>query len=382
MRLPHNWLAHRTCAAVLSAALVVCGAAAPAIADELSDATVLTTQDAKTTPEIDESVDEGLESEATLSPSVTYRTHVQSTGWQGWKADGEEAGTDGQSKRLEGIEINVAGIGEGSITYRTHVQTYGWEQTWRTAGQMSGTEGESKRLEAIQIKLTGKAEELFDVWYRVHAQTYGWLGWAKNGETAGTASLSKRLEAIEIKVLAKDSEAPGTTNQPCVNPSVLYQCHVQKTGWQEWMFDGDIAGTVGQSKRLEGIALKLGGDFAESSIQYRTHVQTYGWEEEWRTNGTVSGTEGQSKRLEAIQIQLSGDADAKYDVFYRVHAQQYGWLGWAKNGESAGTAGYSYRLEGIQVVLLEKGSEAPSAKTMPNYIASAREEAFIEKAEA
>ena len=65
----------------------------------------------------------------------------------------------------------------------------------------------------------------------------------------------------------------------------------------------------------------------EGSIRYRTHVQTYGWQD-WAYDGEESGTVGQAKRLEAIQIELTGGLAEKYDVYYRVHSQTYGWLGW------------------------------------------------------
>ena len=99
---------------------------------------------------------------------------------------------------------------KGGVRYRTHVQGYGW-LNWMKDGNYSGTQGESKRLEAVQIELTGEAEEQYDIYYRVHAQTYGWLGWAKNGASAGTEGLSKRLEAIEIVMVKKGDPAPGST---------------------------------------------------------------------------------------------------------------------------------------------------------------------------
>ncbi|MCC6093520.1 MAG: serine hydrolase [Eubacterium sp.] len=36
---------------------------------------------------------------------IWYRVHAQKFGWLGWAKNGEEAGTDGQSLRLEGIQI-------------------------------------------------------------------------------------------------------------------------------------------------------------------------------------------------------------------------------------------------------------------------------------
>lgn len=99
---------------------------------------------------------------------------------------------------------------EGKITtsYRTHVQSFGWQNPV-TNGAMSGTSGKAKRLEAIQIKLYGEMANHFDVYYRVHAQSYGWLGWAKNGEESGTAGLAKRLEGIQIVLIPKGGTAPA-----------------------------------------------------------------------------------------------------------------------------------------------------------------------------
>lgn len=140
---------------------------------------------------------------AAAAPSVTYRTHVQSFGWQGWKSNGQASGTSGQAKRLEGIELKVQNSGlTGDIQYRTHVQSIGW-QGWKSNGQMSGTSGQAKRLEAIQIRLTGQLGQKYDVFYRVHAQSFGWMGWEMGGIPSGTAKYAYRLEAIEVKLVPK-----------------------------------------------------------------------------------------------------------------------------------------------------------------------------------
>ena len=142
---------------------------------------------------------------------VTYRTHVQTYGWQSWMYDGVMSGTTGLAKRLEGINIKLVNPEySGSIQYKTHIQTYGWENGWKSDGIMSGTSGKAKRLEAIQIQLTGEMAKHYDVYYRVHAQTFGWLGWAKNGSSAGTAGYAKRLEGIEIELVEKGGAAPGS----------------------------------------------------------------------------------------------------------------------------------------------------------------------------
>lgn len=306
--------------------------------------------------------------------NVSYETHVQTYGWTlGTAVDGAVSGTTNQAKRLEAIKINnITGI-PGDISYQVHVQTYGW-RPWAKNGEMAGTSGESKRLEAIRIQLSGEVANQYDVYYRVHAQTYGWLGWAKNGEDAGTKGFSKRLEAIQI-VFVKKGQTPseGTIGASYIengksasNASnagyVNYQTHIQTYGTQSYVYDGSLAGTVGEAKRLEAIRIQVNNDKlgVSGGITYRTHVQTKGWLD-WVSDGAVSGTEGLAKRMEAIQIQLTGDLANQYDVYYRTQVQTYGWLGWAKNGESAGTEGHAKRMEAIQIVLVPKNSAAPNS---------------------
>ena len=364
----------------------------------------------------------------TPTPDVTtrYTTHVQTYGWQGdennankWFVNGKMAGTSGKAKRLEGIKIRVYGNDNLGIQYTTHCQSYGW-LPWSANGEMNGTEGEAKRLEAIKIQLTGADKDKYDVYYRVHAQSYGWLGWAKNGAPSGTAGYAKRLEGIQIVVLKKGASAPGLNyagvnaasgvhqaksyiakagSSPVVgnqatsntNPSVAgernvniaYRTHVQTYGWQGWKYNGQMSGTSGQAKRLEGINIKLTNKPYSGSIVYTTHVQTYGWQgnennpNTWRRDGDMSGTSGEAKRLEAIRIALTGEMAEHYDVYYRVHAQSFGWLGWAKNGEAAGTAGLAKRLEGIQIVLVPKGGNAPARSYQG--ITSVKTQAYIKK---
>lgn len=147
---------------------------------------------------------------------ISYKTHVQTYGWQNFVSNGQSSGTSGQAKRLEGICIQIGNSAlNGDVNYRTHVQTYGW-QPYVNNGAMSGTTGEAKRLEAIEISLTGEMEKTYDIYYRVHIQTYGWLGWAKNGSPAGSQGLAKRLEAIQIQLVKKGGSAPGSVNRPFI----------------------------------------------------------------------------------------------------------------------------------------------------------------------
>jgi uncharacterized protein YjdB len=197
--------------------------------------------------------------------SVWYRVHSQTFGWLGWAHDGQAAGTAGQAKRAEAVEVRVLPIGQlpegyvdgqasyvgaatgsahvqgtgwtakgdslvfgttgearrlealrlelanqplpGGIDYAAHVQGVGWMGA--TDGEVAGTTGESRRVEAVKAHLTGEMAAEYSVWYRVHSQSYGWLGWAHDGDEAGTTGLAKRAEAVEVQILPKDQTPAG-----------------------------------------------------------------------------------------------------------------------------------------------------------------------------
>lgn len=148
--------------------------------------------------------------------------------------------------------------------------------------------------------------------------------------------------------------------------SVQYKTHVQNVGWQNYVKDGETAGTSGQSLRLEGINIKLLNSEENLNIKYQVHIQNVGWQS-WKKNGDMAGTSGQSLRLEAIRICLEDSED--YSIMYRVHVQNVGWQNWKTDGEIAGTSGQSLRLEAIQIKIVSKQKkgkiclEAPSNGT-------------------
>ncbi len=188
---------------------------------------------------------------------------------------------------------------------------------------------------------------------------------SEDTETVDTSTENQSTGSTERQASTSTTVQTESINGTEI-PSVVYSTHVQSHGWLDPVSDGQMSGTSGESKRLEGIKISL-ENAPSGDITYRTHVQSYGWQDTV-SNGRLSGTSGESKRLEAIQINLTGEMAQHYDIYYRVHAQTYGWLDWAKNGQSAGTQALSKRLEAIQIVLVQKGGAAPGATNKPFVI--------------
>ena len=188
---------------------------------------------------------------------------------------------------------------------------------------------------------TAKAATKMGVTYTVHVQTYGdQQGWVHDGTMAGTKGQAKRLEEIRVKLTGDEDSG-----------SIQYKTHIQSYGWQDWSYNGEKSGSRGQAKRLEGIEIQLTGEVAKHyDVVYRVHCQTYGWMS-WLTDGKTSGTTGEGKRLEAIEVKLTGN---RYygGISYRTHVQTYGWeTKMVSNGAMSGTSGQAKRLEAIELEL-------------------------------
>ena len=303
--------------------------------------------------------------------TVMYQAHVGGVGWQDYVENGQTGGTTGKSKALEALKIMIASQGDnaGSIEYQAHVGGIGW-QNYVGTNQIAGTTGQSKAIEAVKIKLTGDLAAKYDIYYRVHVGGVGWLDWASNDQIAGTVGYSKNLEAIEIKLAEKGQPAPGSTQTPnMIKPiTIMYQAHVGGIGWQDYMENGELAGSSNYKNSLEALKMMVAsqGDIT-GSIEYQAHVGGVGWQNYVGTN-QIAGTTGQAKALEALRVRLTGDLANKYDIYYRVYVENVGWLDWASNDQVAGTVGYGEDLKALEMRIVEKGQLAPGDTTNPNMI--------------
>jgi len=88
---------------------------------------------------------------------VQVKEHIQNRGWLTFppasKGKPQACGTTGQSLRMEAFEMDVLENTTGKdLEYRVHAQDYGW-LGWTPAGYPTGSDGQSRRLEAIEIRL-------------------------------------------------------------------------------------------------------------------------------------------------------------------------------------------------------------------------------------
>lgn len=131
-------------------------------------------------------------------------------------------------------------------------------------------------------------------------------------------------------------------HEPRYHNSLSIKTHVQGDGWIGPFYEGDVAGTVGQSKRMEAISIT---SYDGTRIRYRVYVDGLGWSN-WASHGQVVGTIGESRAITAIELTTDGRGS---DVAYQVHVADRGWLDWLYAGSVAGD--FQHPIEAISIVL-------------------------------
>jgi len=134
-----------------------------------------------------------------VTPTLEVLVHLQGIGDLAFR-DNEFAGTRGQSRRLEGFQLQISPPVAGlSMRYMAHLQGIG-DVPFVNEGQFVGTRGQCRRLEGFAIELTGPVAANFDVVYMAHLQGTGDTGIFRNGQFCGTRGQSRRVEGILVRV--------------------------------------------------------------------------------------------------------------------------------------------------------------------------------------
>ena len=148
---------------------------------------------------------------------------------------------------------------------------------------------------------------------------------------------------------------------------VEYQVHVESYGWTEWRKNGQVAGTTGESRRVEAIRFRLidKPENEEVFLHGNAHVENIGWLG-FVPENEVCGTTGDARKLEALQFSLVGKDSDNYSIQFRSHSQDLGTLDWAKDGEFSGSEGAGLRIEAVQMIVTDKGVDL-SLQDVPSF---------------
>lgn len=280
---------------------------------------------------------------------LAYRAHCEDVGWCDPVRDGQTAGTVGYGARLEAIKCTPpSGI---ALDFMLHVQDVG--DVWYRGVKRGvndpemGTVGEGKRVEGIQVNVTERDGDMLGktVYYRCHIQDIGWTSWMREGDFCGTRNEGMRVEAIQIMLVAEQDHS-----EPKNHNGLKYRVHTQDYGWLPTVHDGMVAGTTGQSRRIEAIQFVEIPEGLELDVH--AHIENKGdiaYDNISRGNAgsVVIGTVGKGLRLEGINIHVLENKTGMR-LMYEAHVQDLGWTGEKSAGQPCGTSGQGKRMEAIK----------------------------------
>lgn len=178
----------------------------------------------------------------------------------------------------------------GFISNKNDVKIFNTRMDDIAEGVLEAFDIPTKRIKQIP----GTAKNDNQLWYRSHVQNLGWLDPVRDGQVSGTTGFSKRLEALLLDIRKIRENNPGA--------KLSGDFHIQNKGWGhiDDIEHDTILGTIGKALRLEAFRLYLTG-VPDKKLYYQAHVQDIGWQGV-RSDGEMAGTTGQSKRIEAVRI--------------------------------------------------------------------------------
>lgn len=132
-------------------------------------------------------------------PSIMYKAHVSSIGWQDYVNDSQMAGTTGQSRNIQALTLKINNGTNYKLSGKVYINSIGYKTYESISSDQTaiGTQGRGLPLEKIMLSYEDSYG--YKLQYRVHVSSIGWMDWVDNGVETGKQGYS--IEAIEIRLV-------------------------------------------------------------------------------------------------------------------------------------------------------------------------------------
>lgn len=244
-----------------------------------------------------------------------------------WEYDSEDRA------RARGVEPTKSLVTSLNHTFCVHMTECGYK-----AGYYLNLDYASRLVD--ETKLTAYRRWLAMWTSRCDEECFLWQ-YTENGRVAGANG------NVDLNELRGELPKPQPAPKPRTDYKVTYRVCVDDV-WQDWVGDGETAGTQGQSKAFEAVQCE-GGYGQDIDISYQLNVETNG-DLAICSKGAVCGTEGLGRGARAMRIWATGK-----QLEIRGYCQKTGWTPWVEYGKWVGTPNGTMRLEAIQIRIKKEG---------------------------
>lgn len=120
----------------------------------------------------------------------------------------------------------------------------------------------------------------------LHLAGKGWTDWSISEHVSGYPQSHRNIEAMKIRFLKN-------------NFDIFYSVYYRDSGWQDEVCNGEMAGTTGKSRKIDGFKIRLGSGINNLyHIQYRAYAEAW---LDWRADDAELIFD---QGLKAIEIRL------------------------------------------------------------------------------
>jgi Clostridial hydrophobic W len=178
---------------------------------------------------------------------------------------GADIGADAVTYRSQ-ILAMAAALEGSNVSYRGQVQGIGF-QAAVTNGVTAGIPGQNRRLEALQIwSPVSTTANPVTVCYQAQVQNQGWQAQQCDGNVIGTVGQGLRMEALQITLprrgpftrIRYSANVEGVWQSGVVSDVACTSSNAATMCGSGLCFNGRCAaGTVGQSKKIEGVQITI-----------------------------------------------------------------------------------------------------------------------------
>ncbi len=166
--------------------------------------------------------------------------------------------------------------------------------------------------------------------------------------------------AVMLVLLINTGCASGKEED--TDPYNIISCSILKLSEEEWLtVSGDAlsCGRQGDGDAAESISFGLSNPAVGGSLQYQGYLQKTGWSD-WIKEGDCLGEKGSGKGISALKLQLTEKMAEQFHIYYRVYISDMGWSPWALDGQTAGMELDEKGIEVVEVKLISLNGIAPS----------------------
>ena len=284
--------------------------------------------------------------------TIKYRAYVRNVGWQNWKYDGEMAGTTGQSKPIEAIEIILMPkVYRATIGFDNVSQTIYDEECHLTGFYLANVPNPT--LEAYIDNRPVNNLMTLSANNNIYNEQEGYGDKTNTSKPMYDIFLTEEyVYALKsgnhlFKLVVKNNGATILSKEYTLKVDID-NLHIRYTSDSFNQPISQIDDSALEATQIANLKVELLNNKENIKLESLAYFKNLGWQSQWVSNNSpmVAG----DRQIQAVRFKLNSD---KYSIQYKVKING-AWQDYAYDGEYAGMINQGYTISAIRIKIVPK----------------------------